>query len=472
METEFLKEISADALSKDEISGIRKMESCLKFSRQPLTSFDVTDKKSGQKCKSRNNFSGIAALLLLAFWCSIPLQANPQQPAKAIAQTQVAKPQQVQKFQIPAQIFQIQMVYVPPLIGRNYDANQLPAVLERIGLRLGTALPVVDDQNIGIILSQSIPARQQVRRNTAIDITYGVGSPPNQPNAARVVVRNYIGIPLEEALQRISNDSLTAGAQTEVPSDRPRGVVVAQFPRPKTIVDLFTRVNLSYSAGPQQIALVEVPNLMGRSLQEAAELLRQAGLFAGNLTGQVSQQNQGTVLDQSPKPGQQVNPQTPVNLVYSVQHQELLIAVPDVTGLPLEKARQILHKNRLADLVEFIQRTGAPENQVIQQDPLPETKVTAGTEIQLLVSGRKVPPPWMLWFGGLAAAVLAGGFAGWKFGKGKSRKSSGEKSPEITLHLIPDAGKQTLITEDEKDTGDHLILKIIPDPGIQTFKID
>jgi beta-lactam-binding protein with PASTA domain len=445
----------------------------LEIQHSTSKSFRVTDKKSDQKGHCRKNFSGMAALLLLLIWCSNNVRAQQPQAAKAMVQKQAANPQQVQKFRIPAQIFQIQMVYVPQLVGRKYDFTQLSAALERIGLRLGKTLPVPDNQNIGIILSQSVPPREQVRRNSAIDITYGVAAPPEtQPNADLVAVPNYLGITLDEALGRIPNDRLTAGERTEVQSDEPRGVIVAQFPVPEIKVDPFTRVNLSYSAGPQPEMQVGVPDLVGRSLQEAAELLQQAGLFAGKLTGRVSNDNPGTILEQSPGPGQQVNPKTSVDLTYSVQQQEILIPVPDVTGLPLEEARQILHKNRLADRAEFIQRHGVPENRVIQQDPLPATKVPAGAEIHLLVSGREILPPWIIWGGGLAAAVLIGGFAGWKFGKGKSRRSSGEQNLEITMRLIPDPGKQTLIIEDDNPAPDGLNLKIVPDQGIQTLKID
>lgn len=472
MEIDLLNEISTSTLLKDEIFGFRKMESCLKFSRQPLTSFDVTDKKSGQKCKFRNNFSGIAALLLLALGYSIPFQANPQQPAKTIVQSQITKPQQIEKYKIPAGLFQLQLVYVPQLVGRTYDPGQLSTALGRIGLRLGNAIPVTDNQNIGIILSQSVPAREQVRRNSAIDITYGIASPQTQPKAGLIVVPNYGGIPLDEALRRIPNDSLTAGEQTEVQSDEPQGVIVAQFPAPETKVDPFTRVNLSFSAGRPPAKIATVPDLIGQSLQQAADLLQQAGLFAGRLTGRISNDEPGIVLDQSPKPGQQVSPQTSVDLVYSVQPQDIPVIIPDVTGLAKEDAIQLLHQHQLSAAETYIQRPDFSPGHVIQQDPLPGTPVPPGTEVQLVIAMKKSLPVWVYWIGGLLVAAAAGSVSGWKIGRRDARKTTGKEDPILTLHLIPDPGKQTLIAEDEQADADHLHLKIVPDPGIQTLKID
>lgn len=404
--------------------------------------------------------------------CSFTAGYEPQPPANAI-QSQITKPQQLEKYKIPAQLFQIQLVSVPQLVGRKYDFNQLSAALERIGLRLGNAVAVTDNQNIGIILSQSVQPREQVRRNSSIDITYGIAAPPEaQPERERVIVPNYIGNTLDDVLRRMVNDRLTAGEQTEVQSDRPKGEVVDQFPTPKTEVDPNTRVNLSYSAGPQAETLVSVPDLVGRSLREAAELLRQTGLFAGKLTERVSGANPGTVLEQSPGPGQQVKLQTSVDLIYSVQPQEIPIIVPDVTGMAKEDAIQLLHGHRLSDAETYIQRPGVSPGQVIQQDPLPGTPVPPGTEVQLVIALKKSLPAWVYWIGGLAVAAAAGSLSGWKLGKRNQRNTSGENDPELTLRLIHDPGKQTFAAEDKQADAGHLHLKIVPDPGIQTLKTD
>src|SRR3989339_1485205 len=75
---------------------------------------------------------------------------------------------------IPEILMQIQLVTVPLLVGRNYNPDEISALLNKAGLQLGNAVPVENNEKIGIIISQSPELRQRVRRGTPVDITYGI----------------------------------------------------------------------------------------------------------------------------------------------------------------------------------------------------------------------------------------------------------------------------------------------------------
>jgi hypothetical protein len=86
-----------------------------------------------------------------------------------------------------------------------------------------------------------------------------------------------------------------------------------------------------------------------------------------------------------------------------------------------------------------------------------------------LIFARQSYPPWIYWGGGIVAALLLGGYMGWKSGKGK-RERSEKKEPEIEIKIIPDAGKQTFHFIHSGQSLEGLHFEIIPDKGVQTLK--
>jgi beta-lactam-binding protein with PASTA domain len=56
-----------------------------------------------------------------------------------------------------------------------------------------------------------------------------------------------------------------------------------------------------------------MPNLRGRQLADAAQALQQAGLKLGTVTATEAGATPGTILKQSPAPGQRVTPGMTVN---------------------------------------------------------------------------------------------------------------------------------------------------------------
>lgn len=316
---------------------------------------------------------------------------------------------------IPESLMQIQLVPVPQLVGRNFNPDEISAMLNKARLQLGNAVPVENNEKIGIIISQSPELRQRVRRGTPVDITYGINVQVATPELPEnVIVPDYIGMNLDQVLGRLPNDRLTQGLTTEISSDQPPGVVVEQFPPSGSNVDMNSSVTLKLSSGPQQISTVDVPRLIGLTLEEAAQVLISNQLFAGILKEEISEKREGEVLDQSPSENTAVAIGSAINLTYSI-HEEVIVPV---------------------------------------YDTLP-----------------KSIPSWMYWAGGIIAALLLGGFLGWKSGKGK-RERSARKEPELELKIIPDAGKQTFHLIQSGPSLEGLYLKIIPDKGIQTIKMN
>ncbi len=416
------------------------------------------------------NFALVFSLSILLL--NFQLQGQQKQP-NAVEMRSSAIPQQpTRTFRIPDNLFQIQLVTVPLLVGRTYNQDEIAALLNKAGLKLGNAVPVEDNEKIGIILSQSPGLRQRVRPQTLVDITYGIESKPIVPGIPEnVIVPNYVGMNIDQVLGRLPNDRLTLGSNSEVSSEQPVGTVVEQFPPPDSNVDPNTSVALKFSSGPQQVQTVDVPRLIGLTLQDAAEVLKNNQLYAGSLKQAVSDKSAGEVLEQSPPEGTSVSIGSSVDITYSVQAQDEFVMVPDVIGLYPDEARKVLYEAGLQIRDIYSQKSDAQEGTIVEQTPRSGEEVKKDTPVVLAIAKHTQVPGWMYWAGGICAALILGGYIGWKSGRGNQQKKTGEKiDPRLKLIVIHDSGNQKIHSADTSQSIRGLQLKIIPDKGVQILK--
>lgn len=105
----------------------------------------------------------------------------------------------------------------------------------------------------------------------------------------------------------------------------PEGVVFSQNPRAAALVRPGSEITLTVSLGPAQSDLT-IPDLNGRTLADAKLDLAQRGMIAGAVSFQVDAAvPAGTVLDQSPAPGNQSGAGGFVNLTVACE------SLPDST---------------------------------------------------------------------------------------------------------------------------------------------
>ncbi|OPX21982.1 MAG: hypothetical protein B1H02_06755 [Candidatus Latescibacteria bacterium 4484_107] len=97
------------------------------------------------------------------------------------------------------------------------------------------------------------------------------------------------------------------GKVVEAPSYTvPKGVVIAQEPRPGESVEQGTLVTLVVSAGKKRIGIV-MPDLVGKSVEEARQIVRETGLRLVEVTQRTSVEVlPNTVLEQAPRAGENI----------------------------------------------------------------------------------------------------------------------------------------------------------------------
>ncbi len=363
----------------------------------------------------------------------------------------------------------VKTVVVPQLEGRLWNNRQIFDLLKEIGLKLGTVTPVVNNQAIGKIVNQFPVAQTQVPPSTAINLTYGIQATPD-----RVIVGRYTGLNREIAIQHLSNDRLALGNIREEFSEEPAGIVITQFPTEKMEVNAGTRINLIVSLGAAEVVSVAVPELIGHSMNEAAEILKSVGLSAGQFSSKpVVDKKPGTVIEQSPPAGTVVNKNSTVDITFSVTPANEFIVVPDVTGMWRDDAIRTLKKSKLNYAIVYVENSGENVGKVVRQSISPGEKVPPGTSVIIEVRDKRVLPLWIYGVGALLLAGLLGaGIIKRKIKTGKNRKKVVGENAKLKLKVVWDEGEQKVFESIPELTKYKLNLKIIPDRGEQTLKIN
>jgi beta-lactam-binding protein with PASTA domain len=192
-----------------------------------------------------------------------------------------------------------------------------------------------------------------------------------------VSVPRVIGQTEEDAETSLIAAGLILG-QTEFElSDEPQETVIAQDPEPDTNVEPGTQVNITVAAEE----LVDIPALVGSTLEIAEASLQQQRLVVGEVTEEVSDQDEGTVLEQDPAPGELVPPDTGIDLTIAVH-----VDVPRVIGQSEGPAQQALREAGLEMNVAAREENAQPEGVVIAQSPDASESVPAGTVIDVTLS--------------------------------------------------------------------------------------
>jgi len=168
------------------------------------------------------------------------------------------------------------------------------------------------------------------------------------------------------------------GQATKRLSYQPEGTIVRQEPGAGILAPVGTAVDLWVAV----TVATKVPDVRGRSMEEATSILQKARLRPGRRFDHFSQEEPGTVLDQSPAAGTRVVPDSTVDLFVASNQ---MVDVPDVRGHNRWDAEETIRAAGLSvgDVSE--QPANLDEDIVVGQDPAPGANVGVGTDVHLSV---------------------------------------------------------------------------------------
>ncbi len=200
-----------------------------------------------------------------------------------------------------------------------------------------------------------------------------------------VTVPDVVGLTQDEAVKAIEAADFKVGDVRQAQSDQVKeGEVAAQSPHGGVRVREGSEIDIVVSSGEP---LIEVPDVVGASQDEAITVLRAAGLNTRTTMETTTTVEAGQVLDQSPSAGEKVGRGTTVGLVVAeAPAKPSLIEVPDIAGFTRQDAETTLVDLGLKAVIAESPNDSIAEGVVITQLPAAGQKVNPGQSVALMVS--------------------------------------------------------------------------------------
>ena len=210
-------------------------------------------------------------------------------------------------------------------------------------------------------------------------------------NVKEVEMPNLYKMTEDEAVNKLAELGLiNPHVNREFRSDVAAGLVYYQNPVKEIMVKTTRQVELGVSLGTEKI---EAPNVVGKDVEVATASLQEIGFTLESVELVYNDlEEQGTVLDQYPKPGDKVDKGTPVAL--TVSNGKRPVSVPYVIGMHVEQARAALKDIKLVSEERTLVSELYDRYIVFEQQPGANAELKEGEAVYLTVSAGPGPTPY------------------------------------------------------------------------------
>ncbi|MEZ5409373.1 MAG: Stk1 family PASTA domain-containing Ser/Thr kinase [Acidimicrobiales bacterium] len=219
----------------------------------------------------------------------------------------------------------------------------------------------------------------------------GGGTDTTDGTAVLVDVPTVLGEDLTSATNKLEDQGFVVQSKFEPRTGEEPNTVFDQDPKGGEQAEEGSTVILSVVATAQT---VEVPDVAGRTQQEAEQLLDAQGLTVSVTREESDTVAEGLVIRQSIPAGQQVNEGAEVEIVISSGTSQA--AIPDFKGQPLNTATSQLQALGFSVKVELEASPDVPAGSVTRTDPPAGSQVPKTTPITVYQSSgpelKAVPP--------------------------------------------------------------------------------
>lgn len=195
-------------------------------------------------------------------------------------------------------------IEVPDVVGDNFDDAE--STLEDLGFNVERKTQVSEDDP-DTVIKQSLEPKSEAPPKTTIVLTVAVE--PEQ-----IEVTNVVGQQFDAASQALKNLGLNVVRAEQDAPGQPENQVIAQSIPPGSKVDAGTQITLTVPKAAQK---VQVPQLVGKTVQQAQQELQAKGLQLA--VGQGQNDPNAQIVAQNPQPGQEVDPGSTVTVAAQQQ---------------------------------------------------------------------------------------------------------------------------------------------------------
>jgi beta-lactam-binding protein with PASTA domain len=267
---------------------------------------------------------------------------------------------------------------VPDLVGR--DRTVAAETLTAARLKVGEIEERQSDAAGGTIVEQMPRAGSTAAPGSPVQLWIAVPRPTAVPDLR--------GRDRQSALDTLTSARLRPGQITYQPSEAPQGTVISQMPQPGERVIIQSAVSFTI-ARPLRVI---VPSLQGLDRAAATGTLTQSRLSIGTVLERATTEAPGTIVDQRPVPGQEVDAGTPVSVWFAVAVPVEMIAVPDLSGRSRAEAERIAAASRLViGGTTNAELPNTPPGTIVRQQPAAGTQVPPQTPVDVVVAVGLAP---------------------------------------------------------------------------------
>ena len=263
-------------------------------------------------------------------------------------------------------------VEVPNVVGR--PVAEATATLEALGFKVETTSEANDNEPEGNVFDQDPARGEKVDEGSTVRLKVSAG-------AEAILVPDVIGSQVDDARRLLTAQGFTVREEPIPAEEIPVGEVVDQSPGPNESAPRGSEVVLQVSSGPEDRP---VPDVAGKTLAEASNLLGQNGFTATQTSEPSNTVEEGRVIRTDPPAGTPQPKGAEITVVVSSGPQK--VEVPDVVGLTENGARTTLERQGLTMSSSTTSAcTPDEQNQVVDQNPSAGTKVDPGSEVQVAI---------------------------------------------------------------------------------------
>lgn len=201
-----------------------------------------------------------------------------------------------------------------------------------------------------------------------------------------IVVPDLSGKHVVTALELLSDFSLNTKIKgMEYSADIPKHHVIHQAPYPGAEIKPGRDVRITLSKGPETVV---VPALKGLTLSQVRIVLEDNGLSSGQMAQVYQEKVPGDVIiSQFPRSGTIIHREMPVDLLISLGKRPIDFIMPDLSGLSLNEAIQMIETLHLTlGRVKIAYDDNRVENRILEQFPRSGYRVFLQDAVNLTVS--------------------------------------------------------------------------------------
>ncbi|MFF7143646.1 Stk1 family PASTA domain-containing Ser/Thr kinase [Streptomyces nodosus] len=245
-------------------------------------------------------------------------------------------------------------------------------------LKLAFTNKTCENQKKGNICEQSPEAKIQVEKGSTVNLVVSTGAP-------KVTVPDVVTKDLDEARAKLEGEDYQFKVEVKPQeSTQTPNTVLETDPKFGSKVRKGSTITLTVARAPETVS---VPDLAGRTCDEAKQQLQEKGLVAGNCDEvEVGDPNQfGKVIGTDPGTGGQVKVGTTVTIKIGKQAENNQVEVPEVRNKSLKEAKDLLAAVGLG--IAEIKNSQDDNAVVVNCDPQPGSQVDRGSQVTLVAVG-------------------------------------------------------------------------------------